>query len=116
MLKRLAIMQWSTRSLALSTINIAMVVTERLRTITEVSVLSPAPLKVKRLMIMATKKTYDGESVPSTVKSGSNGKYGGGKPMVCHGCGEPGHIRPNRPNKAKWVSSPITVDCERCGE
>ena len=31
------------------------------------------------------------------------------KPIVCHGCGEPGHIRPNCPNKVRRVRSP---DCE----
>ena len=28
------------------------------------------------------------------------------KSLVCHGCGEPGHIRPNCPQKVKRVSSP----------
>ena len=28
------------------------------------------------------------------------------KPIVCHGCGEPGHIRPNCPNRVRIVKSP----------
>ena len=31
------------------------------------------------------------------------------KSIVCHSCGEPGHIRPNGPNRVKRVSSP-TLD------
>ena len=57
-------------------------------------------------------------SVSSVVQSSngssnqaSGGKYfkgdkqtGNGKPITCYGCGEPGHIRPNCPNKIRRVS------------
>jgi len=47
----------------------------------------------------------------SKDKSGSTGDYNNKsgrkfKPIVCHNCGEPGHIRPNCPNRVKRVSSP----------
>ena len=32
------------------------------------------------------------------------------KPIVCYGCGEPGHIRPNCPNKVRRVRSPECND------
>ena len=35
------------------------------------------------------------------------------KPIICHGCGEPGHIRPNCPNKVRRVRSP---DCDNLME
>ena len=34
------------------------------------------------------------------------------KPMICHGCGQPGHIRPNCPNRVKRVSSPTLGCCD----
>ena len=34
------------------------------------------------------------------------------KPITCHGCGEPGHIRPNCPNKIRRVKSP---ECDSGG-
>ena len=51
-------------------------------------------------------------SSSSTSRAGSS--RGGGdkqsrKPIVCHGCGEPGHIRPQCPHKVRSVRSP---DCE----
>jgi len=40
-------------------------------------------------------------------------------PLICHHCGEPGHIRPNYPHqqvqrKNKW-QAPKTPMCHRCG-
>ena len=32
------------------------------------------------------------------------------KPIICHGCNEPGHIRPNCPNKLRRVKSPDQSD------
>ena len=68
---------------------------------------------------------YRGEHVPtgaesqgvqssgdSKQKSGASGVHKSGvksKSIVCHSCGEPGHIRPNCPNRVKRVSSP-TLD------
>ena len=77
----------------------------------------------------------DGASSPSKPKSGSGyqgtnsspspvqGQGGSGSgekpfkqakpykkergPIVCYGCGEPGHIRPNCPNKVRRVKSPV---------
>ena len=45
----------------------------------------------------------------STSGSGSRsgkGKESGRKPIICHGCNEPGHIRPNCPNRVRRVKSP----------
>ena len=66
---------------------------------------------------------YRGEHVPTGAesqgvqssgdnkqKSGASGVHKSGvksKSIVCHSCGEPGHIRPNCPNRVKRVSSPI---------
>ena len=36
----------------------------------------------------------------------SKGDRGNRKPIVCHNCGEPGHIRPNCPNRVRSVKSP----------
>ena len=36
----------------------------------------------------------------------SRGDRGNRKPVVCHNCGEPGHIRPNCPNRVRSVKSP----------
>ena len=68
---------------------------------------------------------YRGEHVPtgaesqgvqssgdSKQRSGASGVHKSGvksKSIVCHSCGEPGHIRPNGPNRVKRVSSP-TLD------
>ena len=68
---------------------------------------------------------YRGEHVPTGAesqgvqssgdnkqKSGASGVHKSGvksKSIVCHSCGEPGHIRPNCPNRVKRVSSP-TLD------
>ena len=38
--------------------------------------------------------------------SNSKGDRGNRKPIVCHNCGEPGHIRPNCPNRVRSVKSP----------
>ena len=50
---------------------------------------------------------------PSAGTSASGGSrhsgrsdMGGRKPVICHNCGEPGHIRPNCPNRIKSVRSP----------
>ena len=48
----------------------------------------------------------------SKQKSGASAVHKSGvkcKSIVCHSCGEPGHIRPNCPNCMKRVSSP-TLD------
>ena len=47
---------------------------------------------------------------PASGRSKSNqGDKGNRKPIICHNCGEPGHIRPNCPNSVRSVKSP---DCE----
>ena len=38
------------------------------------------------------------------------GERQGRKPITCYGCGEPGHIRPNCPNKVRRVRSPECDD------
>ena len=50
---------------------------------------------------------------PSAGTSASDGSrhsgrsdMGGRKPVICHNCGEPGHIRPNCPNRIRSVRSP----------
>ena len=48
------------------------------------------------------------------VRSESEG--GRNKPAaVCHGCGEPGHIRPNYPNRVKRVASPSLISTDDNG-
>ena len=48
---------------------------------------------------------------PSSGDSSSSSSRGRGdrhskKPVICHNCGEPGHIRPNCPNRVRSVKSP----------
>ena len=49
----------------------------------------------------------DSNGAPTSYVS-KNGKKEGQnrKPIVCHGCGEPGHIRPRCPHKIRCVRSP----------
>ena len=42
----------------------------------------------------------------SSAPSSSHNKGRGRKPIICHGCGEPGHIKPNCPNRVRRVKSP----------
>ena len=57
-------------------------------------------------------KEHTGSQNPSTGASASGGTKSvksdrqNRKPIVCHGCGEPGHIRPNCPNRVRRVKSP----------
>ena len=46
-------------------------------------------------------------SQPSAGKNGRVEKTGR-KPITCYGCGEPGHIRPNCPNRVRRVGSPVS--------
>ena len=58
-------------------------------------------------------KENTGSQNPSVGAPASGGSRSGKgdrqnrKPIVCHGCGEPGHIRPNCPNKVRRVKSPV---------
>ena len=70
--------------------------------------------------------TGGNSSAGAPASGGSN--YSGGKhdrgrrkPVICHNCGEPGHIRPNCPNRVRSVRSPehdplIKVDGVLAGE
>ena len=50
-------------------------------------------------------KEVSGQSNSGTSSSGySRGR--GRKPIICHGCGEPGHIKPNCPHRVRRVKSP----------
>ena len=53
-------------------------------------------------------KEVTGGQNPSAGASSSGSSKGRGnrKPIVCHGCGEPGHIRPQCPHKVRSVRSP----------
>ena len=42
----------------------------------------------------------------SSNSSGAHSSNTRRKPVVCHNCGEPGHIRPNCPNRVRSVRSP----------
>ena len=59
----------------------------------------------------------NGSSESGSTSGGASGPVGNGprkgrvekqgrKPIVCHGCNEPGHIRPNCPNRVRVVKSP----------
>ena len=59
-------------------------------------------------------KEVAGGSPSAGAPASSGSKSGKGrqnrKPIVCHGCGEPGHIRPDCPNKVRRIHSP---ECEK---
>ena len=73
------------------------------------------------------KEVTGGNSSAGAPASGGS-KYSGGKndrgsrkPVICHNCNEPGHIRPNCPNRVRSVRSPehdqlIIVDGVLAGE
>ena len=46
----------------------------------------------------------------SGVPSSGNSRGRGKRPIICHGCGEPGHIKPNCPHKIRRVKSPDPND------
>ena len=50
----------------------------------------------------------DSSSKPSGGAASKSGKSerSGRKPIICHGCGEPGHIKPNCPHRVRRVKSP----------
>ena len=50
-----------------------------------------------------------GSSSSSSRHSGGNSDRGYRKPIICHNCGEPGHIRPQCPHKVRTVRSPDSV-------
>ena len=50
-----------------------------------------------------------GAPASSSSKSGTRDRQNR-KPIICHNCGEPGHIRPNCPNKVRRVKSPDKSD------
>ena len=47
------------------------------------------------------------QSNSSAPSSNNNRGRGRNKPIICHGCNEPGHIKPNCPNRVRIVKSPI---------
>ena len=47
-----------------------------------------------------------GAPASGSSRSGNKSDRGNRKPIVCHNCGEPGHIRPNCPNRVRSVKSP----------
>ena len=50
-----------------------------------------------------------GASASGGSRHSGRSDMGGRKPVICHNCGEPGHIRPNCPNRVRSVRSPESV-------
>ena len=50
-------------------------------------------------------KEATGQSNSGAPSSG-NSRGRGRRPIICHGCGEPGHIKPNCPHRVRRVKSP----------
>ena len=58
------------------------------------------------------KEGASGHNPSSSDSSSSRGRGDrhSKKPVICHNCGEPGHIRPNCPNRVRSVKSPESVE------
>ena len=58
------------------------------------------------------KEGTSGHNPSSSDSSSSRGRGDrhSKKPVICHNCGEPGHIRPNCPNRVRSVKSPESVE------
>ena len=52
------------------------------------------------------KESSSDQNPSSSNPSSGNSRGRGRKPIICHNCGEPGHIRPQCPHKVRSVRSP----------
>ena len=55
---------------------------------------------------VTSNNSSSGSSASGGSRHSGRSDKGGRKPVICHNCGEPGHIRPNCPNRVRSVRSP----------